>query len=595
MGSTLRGCLGLARLVWRTDPRRMVLSVVLMLGQAVSLPLSAPALAALTDAALARDPARAVVAGAFVGVLAITSLTLGHFAYIAYFELGELNSVEMDRRLIDLANGSAGLAHHERPEYADRFHVLRQEMNRLGWMGIQAMLSILGLGVAIVLTGILLAGVDRWLLLLPLAAVPPLVAGRYAEVILSRAREEAAGTRRLARHLFRLATDGGPAKELRVCGLRDELLTRHAALWKDSSRILDRAERRAAGLRVLGQLVFAAGYVAATLVVVRDVVTARRGAGDVVLVVTLASQVNQQVTAAVALVQELQRTASAMNTFHWAAALVARDEPPAPDLAVPDRIRHGIRLRDVSFTYPGTDREILGAVDLFLPAGSTVAIVGENGAGKTTLVKLLCRFYEPTTGTLEVDGSDLRRLPLDSWRSRIAAGFQDFVRFEFLARENVGVGELASIDSVEAVTAALERARATDVVLRLENGLDTPLGISHRDGAQLSGGQWQKLALGRAMMRETPLLLVLDEPTAALDAEAEHVLFERYAEGARRAALRNGGITVLVSHRFSTVQMADLILVVEGGSVSEIGTHDQLIGTGGLYAELYGLQAAAYR
>ena len=284
-----------------------------------------------------------------------------------------------------------------------------------------------------------------------------------------------------------------------------------------------------------------------------------------------------------------------MNTFHWAAALVARDEPPAPDLAVPDRIRHGIRLRDVSFTYPGTDREILGAVDLFLPAGSTVAIVGENGAGKTTLVKLLCRFYEPTTGTLEVDGSDLRRLPLDSWRSRIAAGFQDFVRFEFLARENVGVGELASIDSVEAVTAALERARATDVVLRLENGLDTPLGISHRDGAQLSGGQWQKLALGRAMMRETPLLLVLDEPTAALDAEAEHVLFERYAEGARRAALRNGGITVLVSHRFSTVQMADLILVVEGGSVSEIGTHDQLIGTGGLYAELYGLQAAAYR
>ena len=161
-----------------------------------------------------------------------------------------------------------------------------------------------------------------------------------------------------------------------------------------------------------------------------------------------------------------------------------------------------------------------------------MAIVGENGAGKTTLVKLLCRFYEPTTGTLEVDGSDLRRLPLDSWRSRIAAGFQDFVRFEFLARENVGVGELASIDSVEAVTAALERARATDVVHRLENGLDTPLGISHRDGAQLSGGQWQKLALGRAMMREAPLLLVLDEPTAALDAEAEHVLFERYAEGA---------------------------------------------------------------
>jgi len=323
-------------------------------------------------------------------------------------------------------------------------------------------------------------------------------------------------------------------------------------------------------------------------------VAGSRSVGDVLLVLTLASQVNQQVTAAVAALQEMQRTGRVMANLRWVRELMAGQAPPPPDRDVPERVRDGIELRGVSFSYPGTDRPVIADVDLTLPAGTTVAFVGENGAGKTTLVKLLCRFYPATTGTITIDGTDLARLPVEGWRGRIAAGFQDFARFELLARESVGVGELADVESPGAVRDALRRARAEDVLDRLENGMETQLGKTYADGAELSGGQWQKLALGRAMMRPEPLLLVLDEPTSALDAQAEHRLFERYAAGARRVGERTGAITVLVSHRFSTVRMADLIVVVAGGRVREHGSHDELMAANGLYAELYTMQAAAY-
>jgi ATP-binding cassette subfamily B protein len=248
----------------------------------------------------------------------------------------------------------------------------------------------------------------------------------------------------------------------------------------------------------------------------------------------------------------------------------------------------------VSFRYPGTEADVLTDVRLEVPAGSTIALVGENGAGKSTLVKLLCRFYEPTGGRILVDGADLSTLPADVWRERIAAGFQDFVRFEFVARESVGVGELPLLGDREAVEAAVERAAAGDVVQRLPEGLETQLGKTHTAGAELSGGQWQKLALARAMMRTEPLLLILDEPTSSLDAHAEHVLFERYAESARGVARATGGVAVFVSHRFSTVRMADLIVVVADGRIVEQGSHDELVARGGEYAELFALQAAAY-
>jgi ATP-binding cassette subfamily B protein len=248
----------------------------------------------------------------------------------------------------------------------------------------------------------------------------------------------------------------------------------------------------------------------------------------------------------------------------------------------------------VTFAYPGTTRPVLDDVNLTLPAGSVVAIVGENGAGKSTLIKLLSKFYAPTGGRIMVDDADLGRMPTDEWRRRLSGAYQDFYRFELRAQRNVGVGDLPRAEEEPAVVAAVGRAGAEDVVHTLPQGLATQLGKAWPDGVDVSFGQWQKLALARGFMRDHPLLLVLDEPTAALDAETEHALFERYAASAHR---HNpvGGITILVSHRFSTARMADLIVVLDGSRVTEVGSHQDLVARGGQYAELYAIQAAGYR
>jgi ATP-binding cassette, subfamily B, bacterial len=257
-------------------------------------------------------------------------------------------------------------------------------------------------------------------------------------------------------------------------------------------------------------------------------------------------------------------------------------------------LHRGISLEHVSFIYPGTSRIVLDDVSLTFPAGAVVAIVGENGAGKTTLVKLLAKMYEPTSGSILVDDTPLARIPADEWRARLAGAFQDFFRFEFVARHTVGLGDVVRIDDEPAVVAAVDRAGAGDVVARLTSGLETQLGQTWPNGMELSFGQWQKLALARGFMRDEPLLLILDEPTAALDAETEHALFERYAAALRGTGASNR-ITILVSHRFSTVRMADLIIVLDGARVVEAGSHDELMAKGGQYSELYSIQAAAYR
>jgi ATP-binding cassette subfamily B protein len=203
--------------------------------------------------------------------------------------------------------------------------------------------------------------------------------------------------------------------------------------------------------------------------------------------------------------------------------------------------------------------------------------------------------YEPTSGAIYVDDVPLARVSAEGWRARLAGAFQDFFRFEFVARHTVGLGDVPRLDDQAAVVSAIGRAGADDVIARLNAGLDTQLGPTWPGGVDVSFGQWQKLALARGFMREQPLLLVLDEPTAALDAETEHALFERYAAAARGGGEDGGRITILVSHRFSTVRMADLIVVLDGARLVEVGTHDQLMAAAGQYAQLYGIQAAAYR
>ncbi|WP_428965915.1 ABC transporter ATP-binding protein [Micromonospora fluostatini] len=611
------GLLSAAWTLWRTslrqDRRKAVTALVLVVAGAAAWPLVAIMLRVLFDAANTGRPVAASLAGVAVAALLIAGLTLSHFAHIAYFELSELDVLHLHQELMAATNGSPGTAHFEQADLADKVTVLEEDIEQLR-VGLQAVLTGVGLAVAMALTTAVLAWLNPLLLLLPLVAVPPLLAGRWAERRVDRSREATAESTRRALGLFRLATTAAAGKELRAFGLEQEVRRRHRALWQDSTRRLWRTQSGASLIRMAGQLAFTAGYIAAVLLILRDAVAGRRGIGDVILVIAIAAQVNQQVAAAVGVLQDLQRLRSVYQRFDEVHALVGAAGPddrrrsparaagpddggrPAPPAAVlPARLRDGIRLVGVTLRYPGAEQPAITGLDLHLPAGATVAVVGDNGAGKTTLVKLVCGLLRPTSGRVLVDGVDLADLPLPSWRARIAAGFQDFVRFELPARQTVGVGDLPRLDDEPAVRTALDRAGAGDLVGDLEAGLDTPLGRSWTDGAELSGGQWQKLALGRAFMRDDPLLVLLDEPAAALDAEAEHALFERYRLQTRRIAAGTGAVSVFVSHRFSTVAVADLIVVLADGRVAEIGRHTDLVRAGGRYAEMFDLHARAYR
>ena len=414
---------------------------------------------------------------------------------------------------------------------------------------------------------------------------------------MERAAEEAgAQAQRLAKHLFEIATTAPPGKEVRVSRIGERLIRDRRAAWERWYSRVAKARWGSAAWHTVGWAVFGAGYVGA-VVFVATVVEA--SPGEVLLVLAAGSRLSAYISATVGEIGFLRGIwMDGSKRLAWLEDYAAAKAEHA-DKSVPDVIGRGISLEKVSFAYPGTDKLVLKDIDLQLPAGAVVALVGENGAGKTTLVKLLAKMYEPTAGRVLVDGAELARMPSTDWRARLAGTFQDFFRFEFAAQRTVGLGDAARVEERSAVETAVVRAGAEDVVESLPNGLDTQLGPTWPSGVEVSFGQWQKLSLARGFMRDEPLLLVLDEPTAALDAETEHALFERYANAAREregnAASNNGRITLLVSHRFSTVRMADLIVVMDGARVVEVGSHEELMAAKGQYAELYGIQAAAYR
>jgi len=579
---------------WCTSRIRTLITSGLMLAVGCSGPFVAISLKGVTDAALDRNSTRALEWSVVAAVAFLLSLTLENFAHLLYFELADLHGLAMNEELIKLSNGSFAIEQHERPEYADQMELLRGEHYAL-WSAIEQLMYAISLVAAVGLTAAVLVRLNPLLLALPLFAVPPLIGARRADEHVERARVVSAEETRLARHLFSLSFDARAAKEIRLFGVEQELLRRQDGVYGRVTRRLMQAERHALLMRVSGQLLFALGYLGAIALVVRAAIAGRSTAGDVVLTVTIAGQVSQQVAQTLHIVQSLQKTARAVKRLAWLRRFVDERRPRRPSREIPSHLQHGIVFDRVAFHYPGTAAEVLKSVTLELPAGATVAIVGENGAGKTTLIKLLCRLYEPNEGRITIDGVDLRDLPWEDWRRSIAIAFQDFQRFEFILREVVGVGNVSRIADDEAVSRALQRAAASEIVNQLPAGLMTQLGKSHGNGIDLSGGQWQKLALARAMMRESPLLLILDEPTAALDAHAEHALFTRYAALAQAARQRTGAITLLVSHRFSTVRLADIIVVLGDGRVIEHGSHEELVASGGPYAEMFALQAAAFR
>jgi ATP-binding cassette, subfamily B, bacterial len=389
-----------------------------------------------------------------------------------------------------------------------------------------------------------------------------------------------------------LASTAAPARELRTFGVTGALLDRHARLGDEVNRTALRAARRAAVWESAGWFLYAAGFAGAALVLILRAAHGDTSPGAVVEAVSLLRRAQRQVSGATTSAGSFATAMTTADRLLWLTDYAAAAQAAGTSV-VPARLAHGIRVEQLGFSYPGEPAPVLTDVNLDLPAGSTVALVGENGAGKSTLVKLLTGMYRPSGGRITVDGTDLASIGPARWRAATTGAFQDFVQFQMALGDGVGGGDLPRIGDHDAVRGAVAAAGAAGLVEELPGGLATLLG-PWIGGRSLSQGQWQRLALARGLMRQAPLLVVLDEPTASLDAPSEAALFARYAQAARRLGEVAGTITVLVSHRFSSVHMADQIIVLDEGRVAESGDHPALLARQGIYAELFTLQAEGY-
>ena len=592
MRESWRGLMLLVRMAVRTDPWRSLGLLLEPISQ-MRYPLFAFCLKLMADGAVRQDLQMLMLgAGGIAATRALWFVGMWNGSLIRA-RLNEVVGFAFDREIATLTARLPGLEHHERADYLDRLELLRQQQGVLG-NSLNSVINTANAVVGSVAVLVALAVTSPWLLLLVPFTLPALPIATLQQRWNKAAEEQYGPPARLSRHLNQLMVDRNAGMEMRVFGLEREVFSRFESAWHRSRSLALTVDRRMVVLNNVRDLVFLVGFAGAIALMLWRASHGQATVGDVVMAVYLGQQVKGGVVGpilSVAIMGSVLRAVSRMLWLQDYAKTV--DEAGSGTRAAPERLVDGIVFEGVGFRYPGTERWVLRDVSLHIPAGAVIALVGENGSGKTTMVKLLSRMYEPTEGRILVDGVDLAQISVEGWRKRMSAAFQDFARFELSAQRSVGVGDLPRIDDEIAVQEALERAGASELLTELPSGPQTQLGSRWEGGVDLSTGQWQRLALGRALLRDDPLVLVLDEPTASLDALVEHALFERFTHAAR-AGSTHGAITVLVSHRFSTVRSADTILVVEDGRVSEMGDHEQLLEQQGLYAELYSLQARSY-
>src|SRR5216683_870828 len=521
------------------------------------------------------------------GGIAVVGEGLARLSSLLESLLGDLFSNRISVRLMQHA-ATLDIAQYEDAETYD--HLERARRQTLGRIGL---ISLLLATVQDLVTLVSLAGVIfvqlPWLLVLLVVAVLPSFLGEthYAALgysLLFQWTPE----RRLLDYLRYAGASDEMAKEVKLFNLSDFLVGRYARL---SQEFYDANKRLAIKRNLVSTLLVTIGtlgYYVAYAVTIYLTVLGRFTVGALAFLAGSFRQSRdliQRVLLSLSQVFEQSLYLSDLFTFFDVQPRVT-SMPGARPVPVP--IRRGFEFQDVGFRYPGSDRWAVRHLTFTFEPEERIALVGENGAGKTTLVKLLARLYDPDEGRILLDGVDLREYDLGSLRKNIGVIFQDFVRYDFILRENIGVSQVEALDDDARVREAARRSLADSVAGRVAGGYDQMLGRRFDGGVELSGGEWQKVALGRAYMRDAQVL-ILDEPTAALDARAEYEVFLRFAE------LTKGRMAVLISHRFSTVRMADRILVFQGGELVDQGTHEDLVARGGLYAELFSLQAAGYR
>ena len=594
---TLRNLPRAVRLVWRAHPVSAAGTIILTL-IAAALPASQAytgklIVDAVTEALSAGAPASVGLRAALpylaleFGLIALgTLLAQGQalFEHVLHARVNHVVSIEIMRKALDL-----DLQAFEDPTFYDQLQNAQREGGRRALTSVTTALQ-LGQRTLTLLSfaALLLAFSPLVALILAGTTIPAFVAQtRYSSLQFRLLTWRAPEFRRM-QYLQRLLTVDSSAKEVKLFGLGKPLLQRYDDhFWKFYHEDTRLALRRS-GISTFWGLVNSGTYYLVYGYIVWRTLQGNITLGDMTLYLALCRQSQGTFQGLLGGINGLYESGLFLNNLFDFLQLESRMPRATHGLPAPRPVRGGIEFRDVGFRYPGRDEWALRGVNLHIAPGEKIALVGANGAGKTTLIKLLTRLYDPTEGQILLDGVDLQAYDLDDLRRSIGVIFQDFVKYQTTVRENIGFGQIEALEDTPRIEEAARRGGADEVVAGMPDHYEAMLGRWFDRGQELSGGQWQKIALARAFMRDGEVL-VLDEPTAALDAEREYEIFQRFR------SLTEGKIALLISHRFSTVRMADRIAVLEDGHLTELGTHAALLAQDGTYARLFNLQAQGYR